>query len=459
MEKKKPAKTKTRSCRVGSETQATTPLFAGKGSILNLLRDSEGKQESSNAQPSTGSAITLRPPVNIRECINLKDWSPHHASCITTRKNCMVGLGFMSDEDLEEEGGVDKQGGTVAQAATLLTGAPYIKSQVDTVLDPLTLFGFSNELTTWVENYLDTGTAYLEVARKGDDIRYVGVLPTDSVRIIKQGTEIYFRVTEVGSNTKYFCRFGMDNKEWLFSKGPYKDTTTMERDDISEIIMLSKPSNRCRYYGYPDWIAAAIDIDLLKKAKQYKADFYNNRGVLDFILTVTGTSVGDTEWATITDRISQSAEDGQKFKNLALNFSQEGAKLQIDKLAADMATEEQFSKDNEVFSQNIVSAHGVPPPLANILIPGKLGASNEFVNSISSFQLLRIGPDQRIVQKTLANTLGNPELNGGLDLEPDDFRLRTITSQLNLQAFDTIGRMREEATDSGDRDLEEGVKD
>lgn len=457
MSDKKPDRV--RKCKIGAEVVPSAPLFAGKGSVMNLLRDEDGKQEASNAQPTSGAATTLQPPVNIRECIKLKDWSPHHTSCITTRKNCIVGLGFMSDDDLNGDGTIDENEKTAAQAATLLTGAPYVKSKVDEVLDPLTMFGFSNDLMDWVEDFLDVGTAYLEVARKGEEIRYVGALPADSVRIIKQGTEIYFKVNEAGGNPKYFSRFGTDNKAWLFSNGPYKSSTTVQPDDVSEIIMLSKPTNRCRYYGYPDWVAAAIDIDLLKKAKQYKADFYHNRGVLDFILTVTGTNVDDTEWQKIVDKISETSADGSGFKNMALNFAQEGAVIQIDKLAADMATEEQFAKDNEVFSQNIVSAHGVPPTLANILIPGKLGATNEFVNAISSFQLLRIGPDQRIVQKTLANTLGNPALNGGLDLKEDDFRLRTVTSQLNLQAFDTMSRMREEATTSGDRDLEDGVKD
>lgn len=457
MEDKKPAKT--RSCRIGAETAPSAPLFKGKGSVMNLLRDEDGKQEGSNAKPTVGAAVTLQPPVNIRECIKLKDWSPHHASCITTRKNCIVGLGFMSDDDLNGDGAIDENEATAAQAATLLTGAPYVKSKVDEVLDPLTMFGFSNEIMDWVEDFLDAGTAYLEVARKGEEIRYVGALPADSVRLMKKGTEIYFKVNEAGGTTKYFSRFGIENKAWLFSDGPYTGSTTMKPDDISEIIMLSKPTNRCRYYGYPDWIAAAIDIDLLKKAKQYKADFYNNRGVLDFIIVVTGTNVDDKEWKTIVDKISQTSCDGEQFKNMALNFASENVKVEVIKLAADMATEEQFAKDNEVFSQNIVSAHGVPPTLANILIPGKLGATNEFVNAISSFQLLRIGPDQRIVQKTLANTLGNPELNGGLDLKEDDFRLRTVTSQLNLQAFDTMSRMREEATTSGDRDLEDGVKD
>ena len=143
--------------------------------------------------------------------------------------------------------------------------------------------------------------------------------------------------------------------------------------------------------------------------------------------------------------------------NMVLNFAGPKARVEVIKLAADMATEEQYAKDAEVFSQMIVSAHGMPPLLGNILIPGKLGATNEWVNSLTSYQLLQIWPDQYLIQKTLANTLGN-DAESGLGLDEDDFRLRNITSQINLQMADTVSRMREEATDT-DRDLEDGLKD
>lgn len=452
-----PVSVKEKSHRMGAMSAPSADLYKGS-SVLGLLRTSEGMSQGSNTEPEYAAQEILPPPLNMYEAKRLKDISPHHASCITTKKNCIVGLGFLSNDDLNNNGVVDPSERSAAEMASLLTGAPYIKSNADTVLDKYTMRGFSNELMDWVEDALDTGTGYLEVSRKGDDIVYIGMLPTEAVHVVKQGREIYFRVVEKNGGYVYYSRFGMENKEWLFTKGPYAGSDK-DRDTVSELIMLSEPSNRCRYYGYPSWLAAAVDIDLLRKAKQYKADFYHNRGVLDFIFSVTGHNVDDDEWSKITTMISDTSGEGTNWKSLALNFASPDAKIQIDKLASDSGTEEQFANDNEVFSQNIVSAHAVPPLLANILIPGKLGASNEYVNSLIGFQLLRIGPWQQNVQKTLSSTLGNKELNGGLSIGPEDFRLRTITSQINLQALDTIGRMREEVTTDPNRDLNDGVKD
>jgi len=113
----------------------------------------------------------------------------------------------------------------------------------------------------------------------------------------------------------------------------------------------------------------------------------------------------------------------------------------------------------ETLTQNIVSSHRVPPLLANILIPGKLGASNEFINALIGFQLLVINPFQNVIEKMLAKTLGGDE--GVEGLNPDDFRLRTITSQIDINGMDAISRSRSEATsgDNADRDYGDGVKE
>jgi hypothetical protein len=122
----------------------------------------------------------------------------------------------------------------------------------------------------------------------------------------------------------------------------------------------------------------------------------------------------------------------------------------------------------EALATTIVSAHRVPPILAGILIPGKMGAANELPNSIMAFQTLVIGPMQTIWQSILGATLGG-KFNGGLGLKPKDFEFKSIVDamadglqKLNPQkgAADTLGGMRStlpEAAAEG-RNLNDGVK-
>jgi capsid portal protein len=435
------------------------------GGVLSMLvpwgsSSNNSSGDHSNVPDSLSYTQILPHVVNVAEVLKLKDFSTHHEACVATKKNCAVGLGFFgADEGPGQENAKDKEGNVDAQkVASLLSGGLRARSTTDEVLDPLTDFGFADVLNDWVEDFIDTGSAYLEVVRRGDKIRYIGVLSAADVYIGRMNQHVFFAIKGSDGQQRYFSKFGKDEKKWLLEEGPYKDVADVKPDEVSEIIYLRQSSNKVKFYGWPDWLAASIDIELLKKAKQYKKDFYDNRCGADFFLALIGANLDPKEWKAFTDNVQSIAGSGRAYRNICMQIQNQEASVEMHKLLADQQTEEQFKSDNEVLSQNIVSAHGVPPLLANILIPGKLGGSNEFVNSLVSFQLLRIGPMQRSIQDVLSETLGNSKLNGGLKLDDKNFQLRTITSQLNIGALDTISKIRESAVTT-DRDLEKGTRD
>lgn len=395
-------------------------------------------------------------PVAMDSVYALKDISGHHSSCIQAKKYATVGLGFVDDGDATSKTSDPQQ--AMEAASSLLTGRGHVMSKVDEKLDPLTNFGFMNELLDACEDFMDVGTGYLEVHRdESSAIDGIAQIPAKDIWASTYNGRVFYQYQPYGGLTQYWVPFGLDNREWILSdEGPFKGTG-LKPENVSELIPFIQPSNRVKYYGYPDWLSASVDIDLLKKSKQYKADFYHNRGVLDKVLVVTGAVVESADWAKIQNAIKSSIGGGNNFNSAAFNFANEKAKVDVLNMGADGKTEEQFAKDVETLTQNIVSSHGVPPLLANILIPGKLGASNEFINALVGFQLLRINAYQNVFEKMLAKTLGGPE---GIDgLKADDFRLRTITSQIDIAGMDTIGKMRSEATNPAnkDRDMSKGV--
>jgi len=444
----------------------------GATNILKGINKVVDPPKSNQEDLSTSSFnYTVFPqPMNFHKVISLKDISTHHNSCIQTKKYSTVGLGFYGTTEIidsnttveEVAGEVDeaKKNTTVGEIVSLLSGNQNVNSDVDDLLDPLTYFGFSNELLDMTEDFMDTGTGYLEVAREGTDgeIKGIGHIPVKDLWPAKIDNILFYVYRKQGADEKFFALYG--RKEELMTR--LKQVNYKGADSISEVIPFLMPSNRVKYYGYSDWLAAVVDIDLTAAAKQYKADFYTNRGVLDFLISILGTSVDDKQWESIQGIAQGAVGAGKNYRNGALNLANENAKVQVDKLAMDMNTEEQFAKDIEVLSQNIVSAHRTPPLLANILIPGKLGASNEFINALIAYQLLTIGPYQQIIQSQLGRTLGNSDLNGGLELNADSFRLRTLTSQINITGLDAVSRSRSEATNGDkneDRDYEEGTLD
>ena len=435
----------------------TYNLYGGAfgSGVLNALTKTTDAVATSGGVTNTArpGIVKYQQPVCADAVYGLKDISGHHSSCIQAKKYATDGLGFIDEGDEIEEASGEE---AIEKSQSLLSGQGHVESKVDKVLDPLTTFGFMNELLDETEDFMDVGTGYLEVHRdeagKIDGLRQI---PYKNLWPCTFDGRLFYQYNAPGGTTKYWAQFGKANREWLLSdKGPYKGS--LKAEDVSEIIAFIQPSNRVKYYGYPDWISASVDIDLLKKSKQYKADFYHNRGVLDKVLVVSGEKVESDAWDQITASIKASIGEGNNFKSIAMNFQSADVKVEILNMGADGKTEEQFAKDNEVFTTNIVSSHGVPPLLANILIPGKLGASNEFINALVGFQLLRINAYQNVQEKTLAKTLGG--VDGVEGLGPEDFRLRTITSQIDITGMETIGKMREEATGT-DRDVSKGTKD
>jgi capsid portal protein len=446
-----------------------------KSLYLAITKKEQGMEtQPTNQQPNDVvlGATGIAQPVDIYTIRNLKDISPHHASCIQSKKYSIMGLGFVSEGS--ETQAVRNDTTTPVdqvqqQMQNLLTGEAYIETKVDKLLDPLTLFGFAFELYRVIEDFLDGGTGYLEVVRD-DSNKIIGLnwLPYESIEacLIKndagQNRLVYKYVGNglFGTTNKYYALFGTKNKEWVkehfYANDP--DTTL---NKISEVIPFICPSNQSQYYGYPEWLSASTMITLLSRALQYKSDFYVNRGVLAYILSVIG-SVDTDKWKEIKTLVQGSIGGGNNFRNMAINLPNTESKVQVDKLTTNDKTEDQFAKDSEVFSTNIVSSHRVPPVLANILISGKLGAANETVQALIAFQLLVVGPIQKIVEKTLAKSLAK-EGEGVSGLKAEDLRLRKITSQFNIQGLDTASRMREEAPaatneDGTKRNVQDGLK-
>ena len=415
-----------------------------------------------DSTPRSGSAkagITQYPhPILFDAVYALKDISGHHSSCIQAKKYATVGLGFIDDGDDIKKAETGEE--AAQQMESLLSGRGHVQSKVDDTLDPCTNFGFMNELLDACEDFMDGGTGYLEVHRDDSgEINGITQIPARDLWACTFDGHLYYMYRKPGGTTQYWALFGKSNREWLMSDaGPFREGV-LEPENVSEVIPFIQPSNRVKFYGYPDWLSASVDIDLLKKAKQYKADFYHNRGVIDKILVVSGEQVNSDAWGRIESAFKGTIGEGNNFNSIAMNFAKEGVTCTVENVGADQGTEEQFAKDLEALTQNIVSSHGVPPLLANILIPGKLGASNEFLNALMGFQLLRVNAYQNVFEKMLAKTLGGDD--GFSSLGADDFKLRTITSQIDIPTTDTIGKMRSEVSDpkNADRDLKKGVKD
>lgn len=436
-----------------------TPVLYGDGGralVRALLKAADGALKPSRQGVTRG---TVPHPFKMRAAVMFQVVNPHHGSCILTKAQSIVGLGFRTPEDDRVE--ADKAS---AKAGIPSTTAPApkkrgVRSKAAKILDPMCNVSLQDVLNDCGQDFESTGNAYMEVVRDGDTEKPGGLyhLAAPDVSVEVESAADFHYSIHAHDGQRRFARMGdlEGLKTRLGARARNRPT--------SEVIHFRQSTAMSRYYGFPDWLPAVASIELVHAMHQHMYDFYLNRGVPEFMLFFVGKKIAKPEWDKITKAMQAQIGKGNSRKSIAANITCNPDELEV--ILHKMAMEgkgdaREFSVQSDTLALEIVSAHRVPPLLAGIMIPGKLGATNELPNALQAFQLLNIAPKQHLFQSVLANTLGNPEVNGGLGLTEEDFTFRTILDDFDLGQMDTAARMRTPlaTAQAQGRKLDEGLK-
>lgn len=368
----------------------------------------------------------------LKEIIDRNDY---HSTCVRTKNACTVGLGFVTPEEIAP---VATGNPVVAVEQMLRTRS---RTKVDDALDPLCIVSFQDVLSDVCEDYWSNGNGYIEIHITKGEIDGITHLPSEQawVNVRHNNNADFNYVVDNGTMTVEWERYAKDQK----------------LKDGSYLAHFRQPTCRDTHYGRADWTSALTPIELMACLQQYRYDFFNNRGVPEFLLFLLGRKVDQDTWDEIKSALQANIGRGNSHKTLAANIQDKDLKVQVEKLAMEQ-TGFDDTKFKEGLALDIVSAHRVPPLLAGILIPGKLGATNELPNSLMAFQVLVIAQAQRVFQNQLIQAF-----SGFRELTDQDFTLRTVTSIIDYQSMDTVSRMRQsmpEAVAEG-RNLSDGLKD
>ena len=402
-----------------------------------------------------GTALGRMPhPYNMEALLSFLNSNPYHSTCIQAKVAATVGLGFKLDSQKNKsEASPSAPGTQQITPPEKSSSTDRLLSKADEVLNPLCQVSLSDLLDSVCEDYWQTGNGYIEVKRKGEEILGLYRISPKNIYVNIENEEGDYHFDFEGTTSKKFCRFG--DKATFLARNP---GLTSDPDSISEVIHLPQATSQHTHYGWARWLSAVPLIELAQMLTQHKFDFFQNRGVPEFMLFILGQKLSEEEWKKVEDSLRANIGVGNSHKTFALNLSNPEIKIQLEKLVVDSKGEETYAVLSEPVALGIVTAHQVPPLLAGILIPGKLGATNELPNAMAAFQALVIGRAQRSFQQILGSTLGGEASNLPLDIT--DFEFYSILDEIDIGSMDTIARMREplpKAQASG-RDLSAGVK-
>lgn len=446
----------------------------GESAISRLTKEQRTNDKSGESSQSVEAGIKL-PPFDMEAAIAFQYSNEHHSSCIQTARDSLVGMGHVTDQIRAMRRA--KAGGEMPSNQE----SEQVLSKVDEVLNPLCKTSWQETQLDVAEDFGQVGNGYFEIVRAGDDgfgpITGVHHLPAPTVKVVVEDDayNMHYLIeskedTGAGHTPRRFACFG-DKKDFI-ERAKKGNVLTMAFDGfdaavlddprkVSEVIHIRKPSSKSRWYGMPHWIAAAASVELVQMMMQHHFDFFLNRGVPELAAFFLGQKLDPKDWDKIEQAFLAQVGLRNSHKSIAANLAVDPEfRVQIEKLAMESKDESAFGDIRENLALGIVSAHRVPPLLAGIQIPGKLGATNELPNALMAYQALVIGPQQRLWQQTLGSTLGDKEL-GVQGLEMKDFEYRKITEEIDLGEMDTVARMRQspaQAKAEG-RDLKDGVKE
>ena len=428
---------------------------------ITLLHKSMAQEAPSSVGEEPGEQ---QKPFDFQAATLFKAHNVHHSTCIRAKTRALVGLGHVREDDFEDPPEPEfTKDGVPKPKAKKKKREP---SKVSTVLDPLCRFSWQHTLTQLADDYWSTGNAFLEVVRDrpGGTITGLHWQPATDVWI--------YLLDRSGSRIQYLVKGRVGGDVRMRAFGDLTQTSTTEGafpapvNERSEMIHICAPSTMDRIYGVPQWLASGPLVELTQALHQHQFDFHVNRGVPEFLMMLTGGRVDKKTWNKIVQSFDSWVGLGNSHKASVFNLPDPNIEAEVVKLATEGIENGTFFRDmSETLSTSIVSAHGVPPSLAGILIPGKMGASNESSNAMMVFQTLEIGPEQEHFETMLGSRLGDPARNGGLGLAREDFELRTLTEEMAeamelLKPVDTMGKMKQqlpEAASEG-RNLKSGVK-
>jgi PBSX family phage portal protein len=311
--------------------------------------------KSKNINPGTvyrngyGVFDVITPPYNLYELSAYYDTSFANHAAIDAKVSNSVGVGYRFEMTPETQ--MKLEGMTSDSAREKAKKRiEQLKIQTGVWLEGLNEDeGLTKILEKVVVDMQATGNGYIEVGRTtAGDIGYIGHIPSTTMRV-RRLRDGYIQI--IAGTIVYFRNFGAKNNN------PVTDDPRP-----NEIIHLKEYSPLNTFYGVPDIVAAMVSLRGDMQAAQYNLDYFENKAVPRYIITVKGAKLS----AEAEDRLFRFFQTGLKNQNhrtlyIPLPGDMDGQKIEFEMhpIEADVQ-EASFDKYRQRNRDDILMAHQVP---------------------------------------------------------------------------------------------------
>jgi PBSX family phage portal protein len=352
----------------------------------------------------------ITPPYNLYELATYYDTSFANHAAIDAKVENTVGLGY--DFAVSDKTGLKLEAASAEQMARARKRIERLKVQLRDWLEGLNQDeSFSSVMEKVYTDVHAMGNGYIEVGRTTTgEIGYIGHIPAATMRV-RRLRDGYVQI--IANKVVYFRNFGAKNVNYI-----------TEDPRPNEIIHIKEYSPLNTFYGVPDVMAAMPSLLGDALASQYNIDYFNNKAVPRYIVTLKGAQL-TPEAEDKLFRFLQTGLKGQSHRTLYIPLpgDTDGNKVEFDMKPIENGIQEgSFSQYRKQVRDDILVAHQVPL--------SKLGGSDasQIAASLSqdrTFKEQVTRPAQRNLEKIL-----NKIIREKTDVLELKFNELTLTDEL-----------------------------
>ena len=291
----------------------------------------------------------ITPPWNLYELANFYDTSFANHAAIDAKVENIVGLGHTFETTTRAKMALDSSDNpsAVEKGRKRLERAKYeLYDWIESLNDD---DSFTNTLMKFYTDVQATGNGYLEVGRTvTGEIGYVGHIPATTIRV-RRLRDGYIQI--IGNKVVYFRNLGAKNPN---------PVTNDPRPN--EIIHFKEYSPLNTFYGVPDIISAIGSLQGDQLASQYNIDYFTNKGVPRYIVTLKGAKLSEDAEDKMF-RFLQTSLKGQNHRTLYIPLpgDSDGNKVEFKMEAIESGTQEASFNEYRIRNRDdILIAHQVP---------------------------------------------------------------------------------------------------
>lgn len=342
---------KRRTTRNLAKVDATDAYLDSANAVSSGYDDAKSKQINPGTVYRNGYGLfdVITPPYNLYELANFYDTSFANHAAIDAKVENVVGLGYhfkitdrtaLSLEMRDDEDAVKRARKRIERAKIEL------RDWLESLNDDDSFTKTMEKVFTDVQS---TGNGYIEIGRTvRGEIGYVGHIPATTIRV-RRLRDGYVQI--IGNKVVYFRNFGAKNQN------PVTDDTRP-----NEIIHIKEYSPLNTFYGIPDIVAAMSSLVGDQLAAQYNIDYFNNKAVPRYIVTLKGAKLSsDAE-----DKLFRFLQTGLKSQShrtlyIPLPGDSDGNKVEFKMEPIENGIQEgSFKEYRKQNRDDILIAHQVP---------------------------------------------------------------------------------------------------